>query len=136
MREGIESQRAFLIRVDSVRANLLFARALAADPKVVLMDEPFGAVDPIVRTRLQDELISLQARLQKTIVLVTHDMVGLFDRFVPTFVKQYTKVRPTIIDAIKAYAQEVRGSAFPTPGHSFGMSDEALAALTTDLKES
>ena len=50
------------------------ARALAADPPVLLMDEPFGAVDPIVRTRLQDELLELQARVGKTIVLVTHDI--------------------------------------------------------------
>lgn len=50
------------------------ARALAADPPVLLMDEPFGAVDPIVRTRLQDELLDLQARLRKTIVFVTHDI--------------------------------------------------------------
>ncbi len=50
------------------------ARALAADPPVLLMDEPFGAVDPIVRSRLQDELLNLQERLHKTIVLVTHDI--------------------------------------------------------------
>lgn len=50
------------------------ARALAADPPVLLMDEPFGAVDPIVRTRLQDELVALQARLRKTVVFVTHDI--------------------------------------------------------------
>lgn len=50
------------------------ARALAADPPVLLMDEPFGAVDPIVRARLQDELLTLQAELHKTIVLVTHDI--------------------------------------------------------------
>jgi osmoprotectant transport system ATP-binding protein len=50
------------------------ARALAADPPVLLMDEPFGAVDPIVRARLQDELLALQQRLHKTIVLVTHDI--------------------------------------------------------------
>jgi osmoprotectant transport system ATP-binding protein len=50
------------------------ARALAADPPVLLMDEPFGAVDPIVRTRLQDELLELQAQVGKTIVLVTHDI--------------------------------------------------------------
>ncbi|MHA7240024.1 ATP-binding cassette domain-containing protein [Arthrobacter sp. TMS1-12-1] len=49
------------------------ARALAADPPVLLMDEPFGAVDPITRVRLQDELISIQKELQKTIVCVTHD---------------------------------------------------------------
>jgi osmoprotectant transport system ATP-binding protein len=50
------------------------ARALAADPPVLLMDEPFGAVDPIVRSRLQQELLALQSRLHKTIVLVTHDI--------------------------------------------------------------
>ena len=50
------------------------ARALAADPPILLMDEPFGAVDPVVRGRLQQELLALQARLHKTIVLVTHDL--------------------------------------------------------------
>ncbi|MGH8874495.1 MAG: ABC transporter ATP-binding protein [Acidimicrobiia bacterium] len=50
------------------------ARALAADPPVLLMDEPFGAVDPIVRARLQDELLSLQDQVRKTIVFVTHDI--------------------------------------------------------------
>jgi osmoprotectant transport system ATP-binding protein len=59
------------------------ARALAADPPVLLMDEPYSAVDPIVRTRLQDELLALQRRVQKTIVLVTHDIdeaIKLADR--------------------------------------------------------
>jgi osmoprotectant transport system ATP-binding protein len=59
------------------------ARALAADPPVLLMDEPFGAVDPIVRGRLQDELLALQERVNKTIVLVTHDLdeaIKLSDR--------------------------------------------------------
>jgi osmoprotectant transport system ATP-binding protein len=59
------------------------ARALAADPPVLLMDEPFGAVDPITRSRLQDELIRLQDELGKTIVFVTHDFdeaVKLGDR--------------------------------------------------------
>ncbi len=50
------------------------ARALAADPDILLMDEPFGALDPITREKLQDELAKLQARLHKTIVFVTHDM--------------------------------------------------------------
>ncbi|HVV13475.1 ATP-binding cassette domain-containing protein [Amycolatopsis sp.] len=49
------------------------ARALAADPPVLLMDEPFGAVDPITRGNLQDELLRLQSELRKTIVFVTHD---------------------------------------------------------------
>jgi osmoprotectant transport system ATP-binding protein len=50
------------------------ARALAADPPVLLMDEPFAAVDPIVRARLQDEFLKLQDELGKTVVLVTHDI--------------------------------------------------------------
>jgi osmoprotectant transport system ATP-binding protein len=50
------------------------ARALAADPPLMLMDEPFAAVDPIVRERLQDELLRLQKELAKTIVFVTHDI--------------------------------------------------------------
>lgn len=59
------------------------ARALAADPPVLLMDEPFGAVDPITRSTLQDELLRLQDELHKTIVFVTHDFgeaVKLGDR--------------------------------------------------------
>ncbi len=50
------------------------ARALAADPNILLMDEPFGAVDPIVRTELQTEILRLQQQLHKTIVFVTHDI--------------------------------------------------------------
>jgi len=50
------------------------ARALASNPEVILMDEPFGALDPITRDQLQGELISLQRKLKKTIVFVTHDM--------------------------------------------------------------
>ncbi|QTF91033.1 ABC transporter ATP-binding protein [Halomonas sp. BM-2019] len=61
------------------------ARALAADPDILLMDEPFGALDPITREALQVELRALQARLHKTIVFVTHDMdeaLALADRLV------------------------------------------------------
>ncbi|GAA3666505.1 ATP-binding cassette domain-containing protein [Nocardioides ginsengisoli] len=54
------------------------ARALAADPNILLMDEPFGAVDPIVRRDLQDQLLAIQAELGKTIVLVTHDVDEAF----------------------------------------------------------
>ena len=56
------------------RQRVGVARALAADPPVLLMDEPFGAVDPIVRERLQNELLRLQERLAKTILFVTHDI--------------------------------------------------------------
>jgi osmoprotectant transport system ATP-binding protein len=54
------------------------ARALAADPPIVLMDEPFGALDAINRTRLQDELLAIQTRLHKTILFVTHDVDEAF----------------------------------------------------------
>ncbi|MGD9940113.1 MAG: ABC transporter ATP-binding protein [Clostridia bacterium] len=50
------------------------ARALAADPPVLLMDEPFGAVDPLQRTKLQDEFLRIQREIRKTVVLVTHDL--------------------------------------------------------------
>lgn len=50
------------------------ARAFACDPELILMDEPFSALDPITRSQLQDELVDLQAKVRKTIVFVTHDM--------------------------------------------------------------
>lgn len=56
------------------RQRVGVARALAADPPVMLMDEPFGAVDPIVRARLQEQFLDIQERLRKTIVFVTHDI--------------------------------------------------------------
>lgn len=65
------------------RQRVGVARALAADPPVMLMDEPFGAVDPIARERLQDEFLALHQSVRKTVVLVTHDVdeaVKLGDR--------------------------------------------------------
>ncbi len=59
------------------------ARALAANPNIILMDEPFGAIDQITRIQLQDELVRLQSRLNKTIIFVTHDLqeaIKLADR--------------------------------------------------------
>ena len=56
------------------RQRVGVARALAADPPVLLMDEPFGAVDPVVRVRLQDEFLRIQRELAKTVVFVTHDI--------------------------------------------------------------
>jgi len=56
------------------RQRVGVARALAADPYVLLMDEPFGAIDPITRAHLQDEFLRLQAEVDKTIVFVTHDI--------------------------------------------------------------
>lgn len=65
------------------RQRVGVARALSADPPVLLMDEPFGAVDPVVRERLQNEFLKLQATMRKTVLFVTHDLeeaVRLGDR--------------------------------------------------------
>jgi 3-methyl-2-oxobutanoate hydroxymethyltransferase len=62
-------------------------------------------------------------------VLVTHDMIGLFDKFVPKFVKQYTRIRPIILEAMQAYRQEVSSGQFPAPEHAFTMPEETLAQL-------
>ena len=56
------------------RQRVGLARALAANPPLMLMDEPFGAIDPIVRARLQDEFLRLQQEIRKTVVFVTHDI--------------------------------------------------------------
>lgn len=60
------------------RQRIGVARALAADPDIILMDEPFGAVDEITRRTLQEEMIKLQGNLKKTIVFVTHDIEEAF----------------------------------------------------------
>jgi len=62
-------------------------------------------------------------------VLVTHDMVGLFDKFVPKFVKQYTQIRRNILEALNEYKEEVRNATFPGPEHSFKMPEETLEQL-------
>ena len=80
------------------------ARALAADPPVLLMDEPFSAVDPLVRASLQDQLIALQTELHKTIVLVTHD------------IEEAIKVG----DLVALYRQEGRLAQVGTPDQLLG----------------
>lgn len=60
------------------RQRIGVARALASDPNILLMDEPFGAVDPVVRAELQTELLRLQHDLAKTILFVTHDVDEAF----------------------------------------------------------
>ncbi len=68
-------------------------------------------------------------------ILVTHDMVGLFDRFTPKFVKQYANIGETIASAIEKYKTEVQNRTFPQPDHSFTMDDEELARLKEALEE-
>lgn len=67
-------------------------------------------------------------------VLVTYDMIGLFDKFMPKFVKQYTQIRKTILEALKEYKEDVVAVTFPGPEHSFKMPDEALEQLKKLVK--
>jgi osmoprotectant transport system ATP-binding protein len=72
------------------------ARALAADPSLMLMDEPFGALDAITRARLQEELLRIQQRLHKTILFVTHDVdeaLRLADRLLSAAASQFAHCR-------------------------------------------
>jgi len=99
------------------RQRVGVARALAADPPVLLMDEPFGAVDPIVRARLQDELLALQSRLHKTIVLVTHDIdeaIKLGDRIAILstggHLEQYAPPEELLREPANAFVADFLGS--------------------------
>ena len=102
------------------RQRVGVARALAADPPVMLMDEPFGAVDPIVRARLQDQFLSIQETLKKTIVFVTHDIdeaIKLADRIailnVGGVLEQYASpeeiLRAPANDFVRRFVGEERG---------------------------
>ena len=68
-------------------------------------------------------------------VLVTHDMIGLFDKFVPKFVKQYSQIRTVILEAMQSYKKDVQAMAFPGPEHSFKMPEETLAQLKKMIAE-
>ncbi len=93
------------------------ARALAADPPVLLMDEPFGAVDPITRVRLQDSLIAIQHELGKTIVIVTHDFeeaTKLGDKVLILseggHIEQYARPEEILTDPATPFVEEFIGS--------------------------
>ncbi len=67
-------------------------------------------------------------------VLVFHDVLGLFDRFTPKFVKRYAELRPPILEALQTYRQEVEARDFPTPAHSFTIDEKELQLLHEHLK--
>jgi len=99
------------------RQRVGVARALAADPVVLLMDEPFSAVDPIARSRLQEEFLRLQAEVRKTIVLVTHDLdeaVRLGDRIVVLSqggkLEQYASPATLLGEPASAFVREFVGT--------------------------
>src|SRR4028118_625279 len=93
------------------------ARAMAADPPVLLMDEPFGAIDPITRDRLQDEFLRLQQEIRKTIVFVTHDIdeaIKMGDRIAilktQSKIAQYDTPEKILTDPADEFVQNFIGS--------------------------
>ncbi len=99
------------------------ARALAADPPVLLMDEPFGALDPITRERLQDEFLRLQREVRKTIVFVTHDIdeaIRMGDRIallrVGGRLAQYDRPERLLIDPADDFVAEFIGGGARVKG--------------------
>ena len=104
------------------RQRVGVARALAADPQILLMDEPFGALDPITRAELQKEFLRLQQRLRKTVVMVTHDVrealllgirIALFEagRLVGVFGKEEFAASSDV--RIRQYVDPIREAALP-----------------------
>jgi osmoprotectant transport system ATP-binding protein len=98
------------------RQRVGVARALAADPPVLLMDEPYGAVDPLVRGRLQEQLLDLQRDLHKTIVFVTHDIdeaIRLGDRIailnVGGVLEQFDTPEAILRDPANAFVEDFLG---------------------------
>jgi osmoprotectant transport system ATP-binding protein len=93
------------------------ARALAADPRVMLMDEPFGAIDPINRERLQNEFLRLQAEIRKTILFVTHDIdeaIKMGDRIAVIRehgrVEQYATPAELLMDPATEFVEDFVGA--------------------------
>ena len=99
------------------------ARALGADPDVMLMDEPFGAIDPITRERLQNEFLRLQAELQKTIVFVTHDIdeaIKMGDRIAilkdQSVIAQHDTPEAILAQPANAFVEDFLGSGATLKG--------------------
>ena len=99
------------------RQRVGVARAMAADPPIMLMDEPFGAVDPITREGLQDEFLRLQEEIQKTIVFVTHDIdeaIKMGDRIAilreQSVIAQYDTPEHILTDPADEYVEDFIGA--------------------------
>jgi len=99
------------------RQRVGVARAMGADPPVMLMDEPFGAIDPITRERLQNEFLRLQAEIKKTIVFVTHDIdeaIKMGDRIAilnqGSDIAQYDTPETILVDPADAFVEDFIGS--------------------------
>ena len=125
------------------------ARALGADPEVLLMDEPFGAIDPITRDRLQNEFLRLQGELRKTIVFVTHDIdeaIKMGDRIAilreQSRVAQYDTPERILAYPVDDFVSDFIGSGSTLKGLNFErvrdvewMHDFPVIDVTTDRAE-
>jgi osmoprotectant transport system ATP-binding protein len=131
------------------------ARALAAAPKLLLMDEPFGALDPIIRTRAQADLRQIQQRLGTTIVMVTHDMneaISLGDRIAvmdQAHLLQYDEPHAIVVNPATPFVGELLGTgerpfrllalqklkAFVEPGEASGAPIDQGATLRDALED-
>jgi 3-methyl-2-oxobutanoate hydroxymethyltransferase len=120
------------------------AQRLLEDAQILEENGAFGIVLEAVPSQLA-ELISQKISIP-TIgigagvgcdgqVLVTHDLIGLFDRFTPKFVKQYASIHGTMQDAFKAFKDDVENKTFPADEHSTFMKDEAWKELTKEIEE-
>jgi 3-methyl-2-oxobutanoate hydroxymethyltransferase len=124
--------------VAAARALIDDARALEdAGAFSIILEAIPGPVAKLITERVSVPTIGIGAGPDcDGQVLVIHDLIGLFDRFVPKFVKQYASIFPAIHQALENYRDDVLSGAFPGPEHGYGMSDEALEALLEELGES
>jgi osmoprotectant transport system ATP-binding protein len=138
------------------RQRIGVARAMAADPDVMLMDEPFGAIDPITRDSLQNEFLRLQAEIQKTIVFVTHDIdeaIKMGDRIAileeRSMIAQFDTPEQILTNPANDYVREFIGAGatlkrlslsevdkVPSSQAPVGMTSDSSSELTQKLAES
>jgi osmoprotectant transport system ATP-binding protein len=116
------------------------ARALAADPPIMLMDEPFGAVDPIARKSIQDEFLKIQKKIKKTVCFVTHDIdeaIKMGDRiaiFNDKNIVQIDKPRNIILNPADDFVREFIGIDGATKSYSFIKVREVVEYLSSKNK--
>jgi len=124
---------------DVAAANALIDDALALEEAgafSLILEAIPGPVAGLITKRVSIPTIGIGAGPDcDGQVLVIHDMIGLFDRFVPKFVKRYANIFPAVVEALQSYRDEVIAGTFPGPEHGYGMSEEALQALLQELGE-
>ncbi|MDQ3885762.1 MAG: betaine/proline/choline family ABC transporter ATP-binding protein [Actinomycetota bacterium] len=130
------------------RQRIGVARAMSADPDVMLMDEPFGAIDPITRDRLQNEFLRLQAEIKKTIVFITHDIdeaIKMGDRIAilreQSHIAQYDTPERLLVDPADGFVADFigRGASLKRLGLSrvrdISLSDRPTVTGDVDHRE-